>query len=43
MVRKVILQIHVYFYAYTFTEVKFILLSMFTLLITFLCVMFEYM
>lgn len=41
MVRKMILQIHVYLYAYTFTEVKFILLSMFTLLITFLCVMFE--
>lgn len=38
-----ILQIHVYFYAYTFTEVKFILLSMKTLLITFLYVMFEYM
>lgn len=39
MVRKMILQIHVYFYAYTFTEVKFILLSMYTLLITFLYVM----
>lgn len=43
MVREMILQIHVYFCAYTFTEVKLILLLMFTLLITFFCVMFEYM
>lgn len=42
MVREMILQIHVYFCAYTFTEVKFILLSMYTLLITLLFVMFEY-
>lgn len=37
MVREMILQIHVYFCAHTFTEVKFILLSMFTLLITCTC------